>query len=758
MADDLPFPTGAQVIEENRNGQIGKPVDRVDGWAKVTGGAAYSYEIQEVGQPLYGFIVGATIGKGRAVQIDAAAAKASPGVVLVMTHEDTPPQAEYGAPAEAPNHLYKAKPVMRGDAVRFFGDPVAFVVADSFENARAAAALVSVRYEVEEGIYDFEANLADAYKTNSPTADSAIGDFDGAFAAAPIQLDETYSTPPQIHAQMEPHASLATWNGDKLILFTSTQLLKAAQRSFAETLLMPRENVRIVSRYIGGGFGGKLAVGPDAVLSAMASKILGRPVKTAMTRQQMFAMSGHRPQTLQRVRLGAEADGRLTAIAHEGTMHTARFHEFTESVAAATRSLYAAPNRLTRHRLVKLDVPMADAMRAPGEAVGMLAIEEAMDELACRLDLDPIELRVRNEPTLDPERGIPYSSRSMVACMRQGADLFGWERRSRWPGQVREGEWSIGLGMSASIRSNYLVPSKAGLSLNVEGVATVRQAMTDIGTGTYTILAQIAAEALGLPISQIRVEIGDSAFPPAPGSGGSFGAASAGSALLDAAMNLRREIATLAVADPASPLHGGVPQEAVFVDGAIMIGNRAERLTELMRRSVPDGFTAMGDLAPPATYNDTSQHAHGAHFAEVAVSRLTGEVRLRRMLGVFAAGRILNAKTARSQAIGGMIWGVGGALTEENPFDPRYGSFGAQDLAHYHAPAHADIANLDALFIAEEDDKGNPLKIKGVGELGICGAGAAIPNAIYNAIGVRLRDYPMTPDKVLAGLRALEGR
>ncbi len=744
----MEYPTGAQVIEENRQGLIGRAVDRVDGGAKVTGKAQYSYEIQEMGEAAVGFVVGATIGKGRITAIDTNAALASPGVLLVMTHENAPKQGEFGGPKGNENRLAGAKPYLFSDQVMHFGDPVAFVVADSFENARAAAALVKVEYEAQAGVYSFERHIAEAAQPKSPTADSAVGDFDAAFAAAPIQIDETYTTPMQMHGQMEPHAALAAWEGDKLHLFVASQLLKAVQHSVAHTLLLPSNQVRIVARYIGGGFGGKLAIYPDATLSALAARVLGRPVKTALTRQQMFSMTGHRPASRQRIRLGAGEDGRLTALAHEGVMHTSRMYEFMESVAAATRRLYAAPNRLTSHRLVTLDLPGAEAVRAPGEAIGLLSIEVAMDELAHRLGLDPIEIRRRNEPDVDPESGKPYSSRSLIACMEEGARRFGWERRPAQPATIREGEWLIGYGMSASIRSNYLLPAKCGLSLSVDGRATIRQAMTDIGTGTYTILAQIAAEALGLPIEGIEVEIGDSEFPPAPGSGGSFGAASAGSALLDAAMTLRKQIAELAVADPASPLFGQVPQAAVFSGGHILIGNQGEALRDLLKRSAPQGLSAMGEIVPAKTYNDYSQHAHGAHFAQVAVSSLTGEVKLRRMLGVFAAGRILNDKTARSQAIGGMIWGVGYALTEENQVDERYGSLGAQDLAGYHVPVHADIVDLDALFIAEEDDKGNPLKIKGVGELGICGAGACIANAIFNATGVRVRDYPFTPDKV----------
>lgn len=752
MADDLRFPTGAEVIEANRSGLIGRAVDRVDGGAKVTGRAQYTYETQELGQAAYGVVVGATIGKGRVSTIDTTAAEAAPGVLLVMTHKNAPPQGEFGGPKGIDNRLAAAKPYLHSDEVRHFGDPVAFVVADTFENARDAAAHVAVTYEAGQGVYSFEDHLDEAQKPASPTSDSAVGDFDAAFAAAPIQLDETYITPIQAHAQMEPHAALASWDGDKLTLFMACQLLKATQRSVAETLMIPRDRVRIVSRYIGGGFGGKLCVYPEATLSALAARILGRPVKATLTRQQMFSMTGHRSASIQRIRMGADNDGRLSALAHEGIVHTSRMWEFTESVAAQTRRLYAAPHRRTQHRLVVLDLPGAEAVRAPGEASGMLSIEVAMDELACRLGIDPIEIRRRNEPDVDPESGKPYSSRSLIACMDEGARRFDWDQRSATTGTRRDGEWLIGLGMSASIRTNYLVPSKCGLTLNVEGRAVVRQAMTDIGTGTYTILAQIAAEALGLAVADIEVEIGDSEFPPAPGSGGSFGAASAGSALLDAAMKLREQAARLAVADPNSPLFGQAPESAAFIDGRILIGNHSEALSDLLRRSAPDGLSTIGELTPAGTYNDYSQHAHGAHFCEVAVSTITGEARLCRMLGVFAAGRILNDKTARSQAIGGMIWGVGQALTEENHVDPRYGSFEAQDLAGYHVPAHADVANLDALFIAEEDDKGNPLKIKGVGELGICGAGAALANAIFNATGVRVRDYPFTPDKILPGL------
>ncbi len=404
--------------------------------------------------------------------------------------------------------------------------------------------------------------------------------------------------------------------------------------------------------------------------------------------------------------------------------------------------LYAGANRLTRHRLVPLDAPIASSMRAPGEAVGMLALECAMDELAERLNIDPIELRVRNEPTEDPEKHIPYSTRNLVPCLRAGAERFGWDKRNPKPGQVRDARWLVGIGVAAATRQNPLQDSTASVRLDPNGIATVRMAMTDIGTGSYTILTQIAGEMLGLPAGQIRMELGDTDFPKAAGSGGSFGAASAGSALFDACTNLRAKLAHAAGMDPAT---------AAFANGAIKDGGQSRPLASLVG---PQGMAADGAIKAGDMTKKYSQQSYGAHFAEVGVDMDTGEIRLRRMLGVFTAGRILNAKTARSQAIGGMTFGVGAALEEMMALDPRFGSYVNHDLAEYHVPVNADIPELDAFFLPEIDDKTNPLKSKGVGELGICGAGAAVANAVYNACGVRIRDYPLTLDKVLAAYPA----
>ena len=540
---------------------------------------------------------------------------------------------------------------------------------------------------------------------------------------------------------MEPHASLAQWDGDRVTIYCSTQFVEQAQSCVANTLQLPKENVRIVARYIGGGFGGKLPIYADALIGAMAARAIGRPVKVTLTRQQMFQITDHRSATVQRIRLGADRDGRLLAMAHEGWSHSARGLTYYEPTGLSSRTLYAGDDRLVAHRMVELDLPESGSCRAPGEAVGMLASENAMDELAVMLALDPIELRIRNEPSQDPEKHIPFSSRKLVECMQDGARRFGWNQRNATPGQVRDGDWLIGMGMAAASRANMLRPSQAGVRLEADGTATVKTSMTDIGTGTYTILAQIAGESLGLPVERVKVLLGDSDDPAGAGSGGSFGAASSGSSVYVACENLRVKAAQAAGLDPAS---------ARFVGGRLIADNGSRDLAELAREH---DLQAIGEIKPGQTLKDYSQQGYGAFFAEVGVHALTGEIRLRRMLGVFAAGRILNEKTAHSQMLGGMIWGVGSALHEDGVIDTRHGHFVNHDLADYHYPCHLDIPAIEAHFLPEVDDKANPLKIKGVGELGICGAGAALTNAVYNACGVRIRDYPLTVDKVLAGLK-----
>lgn len=744
---------------ETRTGVIGRPIDRIDGPLKVTGGAPYAYENALEGTA-FGYILGAAVAKGRIAEIDTAEAERAPAVLLVMTHRNAPAQPDFGpaVTSTVPEVFTRARPALNSERVRYYDEPVALVVAETFEAARAAAGLIRVRYDEEPGLYDLPGHKADAYAPKRTNAgfetDSVVGDFESAFAAAPVKIDATYQTPFEHHNPMEPHATLAAWSGNELTIHTSAQTLANFRAGVASTLRIPPERVRIISRFIGGGFGSKLIAHADTILAALAAQVLQRPVKIALTRQQMFANAGHRAEMIQQVRLGTDTDGRLTGIAHDVWSATSSFEEYCEQTAVFARSLYAAPNRVTRHRLVPLDINRGEWMRSPGEAPGMLAFECAMDELAERLGLDPIELRIRNEPAQDPERAVPFSTRNLIACMEEGARRFGWERRNP-PGRTREGRKLIGYGMAAAIRPNYIGAATAQVAIDRDARVTARLDMTDIGTGSYTILTQIAADSLGLPISSVNVELGDSRFPRTAGSGGSWGAASAGSALHNACNALKQRILEAAQSSEASPLRGVNATEASFADSEVKIGQRSAGLADLIRRIAPDGFEAEGSVAAGAatqSYKAYSQHSYGAHFAEVAVDCDTGEIRMRRMLAVMDAGRILNAKTARSQIIGGMTWGIGAALMEQTVLDRSYGHFVNHDLAEYHVPVNGDVPEMEVVFLEEHDDKANPLGAKGLGELGVCGAGAAVANAIYNATSVRVREFPITLDKLLPAL------
>jgi xanthine dehydrogenase YagR molybdenum-binding subunit len=748
VADALAPGYPRNILDEGLQGVLGRPLPRVDGLRKAAGAATYAYEYAGHGNAAYGMIVGAGVPKGRIVAIDASEAEAMPGVLLVLTHDNAPEQGAYVTLYELPEAFAvyaAARPFLKDGRVRFHGEPIALVVAESFEVARDAAARIRATYEPEPFVTRLRAGMPQAYTPQTvrrlADTETRMGDFEAAFAAAPVQVDATYETPFQHHNSIEMNSSMAVWDGEVMTVYSAAQLAVDSRDAIAATLKLPKDKVRVIAKFIGGGFGGKLATEADAVLSALAARMLGRPVKTALLRQQTFVNAGHRTESIQRVRLGADPDGHLTAMAHEALVHTGSFDEFTEQVAEFARSLYAAPNRFTIHRVAPLDLPMPADMRAPGEAIGMLAFEQAMDELAEKLGLDPIELRIRNEPTVHPETGKPFSTRQLVDCYREGARRFGWDRRPTRPGSLREGRWLIGYGMSAAIRTNYMVESQARALLAPDGRLTVQTAMTDIGTGAYTILTQIAAEAMGLPLDQVTMEIGDTALPPAPGSGGSWGAGSAGSGVYYACMALRDGMARAAgLNDPAGlQIH----------DGQVTADGRTLSLSEFLAAHAPEGLEAEGQITPGQEMEDYFQASYGAHFAEVAVDIDTGEPRLRRMLGVYAAGRILNAQTARSQAIGGLIWGLGSALHEETFVDERLGRFMNNDLAGYHFPAHADAVNVDAVFLPELDDKSNPLKSKGIGELGICGSGAAVANAVYNACGVRVRSYPITLDKLI---------
>ncbi len=688
----------------------GAPLDRLDGRLKVTGAAKYAYEYHVAGVT-YAFPVQSTIAKGRVAAIDARAARALPGVLAVLSHENTPRLSPLDDAELA---------VFQSPAVVYHGQIIAAVVAETPEIARQAASLISVRYEEQLHDVALRADRGGLFKperlANGDEADSERGDVEGALAAAPVALDHTYTTPAEHHNPLEPHATIAVWSddGESVTLYDSNQGPHTIRDTVAAALRLPPERVRVIALYVGGGFGSKLFAHPPLMLAVLAARATGRPVKLALTRQQMFTLTGYRTPTIQRVRLGAERDGRLTAIAHDVVEQTGTIHEFAEQTAAATRMMYAAPDRRTTHRLARLDMPVPMFMRAPGECPGMFALESAIDELASACGLDPIELRVRNEPAVDPETDHPFSSHGLVACLREGAQRFGWQPRDPTPRARRAGRWLLGTGVAASTYPHYQFPATALTQVDRAGNYRVRIDAVDIGTGAWTALTQIAADALEAPVERVQLAIGDSALPPAGVAGGSAGTVSWGWAIVEAARKLRVRL--------RDEFGGVVPPDGLEATGAFDANPEAQRF---------------------------SMHAFGAQFAEVRVDADTGEVRVPRLLGVFAVGRVMNAKTARSQLLGGMTWGLSMALHEASVLDPRFGDYVNHDFAEYHIATNADVGAVEVAWIDEDDPHVDPMGAKGIGEIGIVGTAAAIANAVYHATGVRVRDLPITLDKLM---------
>jgi xanthine dehydrogenase YagR molybdenum-binding subunit len=711
---------------------IGKPTNRIDGPLKTTGLAPYAYERHDVAaNQAYGFVVGSAIAKGRISSINLDAAKAAPGVLTIVTA---------GNAGKLAKGDFNTAKLLGGPEIEHYHQAIALVVAETFEQARAAAALVRVEYTRGKGAYDLAAAIDGAIKPKpsfGTEADSGVGNFAAAFAEAPVQIDARYTTPDHSHAMMEPHASIAAWEGDRLTIWTSNQMIDWSVGDMAKTLGIPKANIRFDSPYVGGGFGGKLFNRADALLAALGAKAAKRPVKVALTRPSIINNTTHRPATIQRIRIGATAEGKITAIGHESWSGDLPGGG-PETAVGQTRLLYAGENRMTAMRLAVLDLPEGNAMRAPGEAPGLMALEAAMDEMAEKLGIDPIQFRVINDTQVDPEKpSRPFSQRQLNECLNTGADRFGWAKRSVKPGATRDGRWLVGMGVAAAFRNNLNGPSAARVRLSKSGVVTVETDMTDIGTGTYTIIAQTAAEMMGLPLDKVVVKLGDSAFPVSAGSGGQWGANSSTAGVYAACVKLR-EVVTQKL--------GLNPLDTVFEGGKVKSGRRSIALGDAAADGelVAEDKMDYGDLA-----EKYQQSTFGAHFVEVGVNAATGEIRIRRMLAVCAAGRILNPKAARSQVIGAMTMGAGSALMEELAVDKRFGFFVNHDLAGYEVPVHADIPHQEVIFLDETDPTTSPMKAKGVGELGICGVAAAVANAVYNATGVRVRSYPITLDKLL---------
>ncbi len=787
---------------------IGEPLDRVDGRLKVTGGARYTADMP-VENLAYGVLITSTVASGRIREMDTSAAERLPGVLAILTPFNAPripggsiqeqganrqPGAgerasgrggenatadsghsperlnarmpESGHQPSTTNHQpsggQQRRPpdrkvhLLQETDVFYSGQPIGVAIADTFERAVHAASAVRVRYETNRPATSLEQELRRAFvpKAAGPglPADSRHGDLESGLRQAAVRVEEVYGTPVETHNPMEVHGTIAMWEGDRLTLYDATQGVFPARQRIAALFGVPPDHVRIISYFVGGGFGSKGPVWSHIPLAAMSARHVGRPVKLLLSRPQQFGPVGFRGETRQTVSLGVDHSGGLTALRHEIVAQTSVFDEFIEPAGASARMLYACPNIATSHRGVRLNSGTPSFTRAPGEAPGVFALECAMDELAYRLNMDPIELRLRNYAESDPDSGHPWSSKSLRECYRVGAERFGWSRRAAQPRATMDGDALVGYGMATATYPSRRMPASALARMEPDGRVVVRSGTAEIGTGTYTVMSQVAAEALGVPTEQVRFELGDTELPEAPISAGSMTCASVGSAVYLAAQALRSKLAQLAIGDARSPLHGLSEPEMAAGEGRLFLKSdpsRGERYTDLLSRSGQRRMEARVDARPGEEQQKYSMHAFGAQFAEVHVDPDLGTVRLARYVASFACGRILNAKTARSQFQGGIVWGIGMALSEETITDPRYGRIVNADLAEYHVPVNADVCPIEILFVDEQDPYVNPIGVKGLGEIGIVGVPAAIANAVYHATGKRIRELPITPDKLL---------
>ncbi len=696
---------------------IGDPLDRVDGRLKVTGHAHYTTD-HAVTNVVHGVLVTSTIARGRVTAIDTSRAEHVPGVLAVLTYLNAP---RLPAHAKGPNS--RVVTLLQDDRVRYANQPIAVVVAETIEAAHEAAGVVTVRYAPEPHEVRMEPRIHEAHEPKSagrPDQEAATrhGDLEAGLSLAEVRIEGVYTTPFETHSAMEPHATVAVWDGpDRLTLYDATQGIHPDKKRVAELLGLLPDNVRVVSEFVGGGFGSKGPTWSHVVLTAMAAQLAHRPVKLALTRPQMFGMVGWRSRTRQTVTVGARRDGRLTALRHDTVAQTSTFDEFMEAAGTAARMLYAVPNIATSHALVQTDIGTPSYTRAPGWAPGVFALECAMDEMADAVEMDPLAFRLRNYAEADPHTGRPWSLKALRECYRLGAERFGWERRPRQARSLREGHTLIGWGMATSVYPAHRSPAAAVAHLQPNGTVLVKAGTQDLGTGTYTIMTQVAADALGLPPSRVVFRLGDTRMPETPVSGGSQTAASVGCAVHAAATALRDKVAQLG-------LHDWRPPAGEVVE-------------------------TRGESAPGEEDKQYSAYAFGAQFVEVRVDVALGTVRVARMVGAFDGGRILNAKTARSNLAGGMVWGVGMALHERTVWDERLGRVVNNNLAEYHVPVNADIPAIDVLFVEQVDPHVNPLGVKGLGEIGITGTAAAVANAVFHATGKRVRDLPITVEHLL---------
>ena len=722
---------------------VGTPVSRVDGRLKVTGRATYAAE-HHVEGTLHAVIVDASVGAGRVTAVDDRAALAHPGVQAVISHVNAP-KLPYNDSPNANNPEGNRLRVFQDGQVRFFGQPVAVVLAATLEASQHGARLVDIRYESRPPATDLRTAPA-----GKPAA-YARGDADQAFATAPVKVDAGYEMARNNHNPMEPHATIAQWNGNTLTVWDKTQWIGGTQRELAAVFGIPDTSVRVVSPFVGGAFGSGLRAWPHVIVAALAARESGKPVKLVLTRQQLYSGTGFRPRYDYRVRAGADRQGRMTSMIHDIAAETSSYETFTEAAMAPGQMLYSMPHVRIEYRTVPLDVPTPIWMRGPGYATASFAIESAVDELAHELRLDPIEFRQRNEPAADESTGLPFSTRRLRECYATGAREFGWQKRNPVPRSTRDGDWLIGTGMAAAVYDTARGSAQAYVRLDANGSALVQSATSDMGPGTYTSMTQVAADALGLAMDTVRFELGDSTMPPTPPHGGSMTMASVGSAVLDGSDKVRARAIALAVNDSRSPLHGANPADVIVRNGRLAVKNdpaRGETYQQLLARQQRRRLEAIGGFAPPAK-DRSSFYAYGAVFAEVAVDARLGLVRVRRVLGVYDAGRIVSPKLAESQAIGGMVGGISSALLEHTVTDPRDGRIVNANLADYLVAVNADVPALRAIYLDGNDPQADPLGVKGLGEVVYVGVAPAIANAVFHATGTRVRTLPITAEALL---------
>jgi xanthine dehydrogenase YagR molybdenum-binding subunit len=730
---------------------IGRPLIRVDGRAKVTGAARYAADFNQTDQ-LYAVIVSATVGLGRVTDVASAEVERMPGVIAVITHRNAQKLPYLPHKAGIDPAVGERLHVLQDDYVRFYGQPVAVVVADNLDHAERAAAALRIIYDARQPIVDHADQQVARIVPGTGTADRSRGDADTAVAEAPVKIDETYEIARENHNPMEPHATVAAWNGDRLTLWSKSQYLVNEQAEIAAIFGLPIENVQVICPFIGGAFGTSLRTWPHVTLAALAARHVGRPIKLVLTRKQMFFTTGHRPRSLQRVTLGATPDGKLTGVVHEGTGETSRYEQFTEALTAVTDYLYSCPNVRTQYRLAQLDTATPNHMRGPGEASGIFALESAIDELSYKLGIDPIELRRRNEPQIDEAENKPFSSRSLMHCYELGSERFGWARRTPAPRSMRDGRLLIGMGTATATYPAFHAPSSARVRLLPNGTAEVEAAASDMGPGTYTSMTQVAAEFLGLQPEQVRFGLGTTDYPPTPSHGGSWTMASVGSAIRAACLEVQSQATRRAIADAGSPVFGASMKDLEWADGRLR--RRGEAAPGLSYQDIlakaGSPIEAEGSARrDPEIAEKYSMHSFGAVFAEVSVDPDVGTIRVRRLVGVYGIGRVVNPLLARSQCTGGMIGGMGMALMERTVLDARDGRPVNAHMADYLMPVNLDTPKLDALFVDEVDPHVNLLGVKGLGEIALVGTAPAIANAVFHATGKRVRKLPIQIENIL---------